>query len=106
MWLSTRAKYKCSRIKGGDKIPVTIAAIAPLIDLAVLKLDDEKFFDSHPALPRAQQLPDMRDSVTVYGYPIGGTSLSVTKGIVSRIEFTYYTFPASGLCIQIVAALN
>jgi S1-C subfamily serine protease len=92
--------------QGGDKIPASVLAVGPLIDLAVLKLDDEKFFNSHPALPRAQQIPEMRDSVTVYGYPIGGTSLSVTKGIVSRIEFTHYTFPVAGLRIQIDAALN
>ena len=92
--------------QGGDKIPATVVAIAPLIDLAVLKLDDEKFFDSHPALARAQELPNIRDSVTVYGYPIGGTSLSVTKGIVSRIEFTQYTHPVTGLRIQIDAAIN
>jgi S1-C subfamily serine protease len=92
--------------QGGDKIPATVVAIAPLIDLAVLKLDDERFFDSHPALARAQELPDIRDTVTVYGYPIGGTSLSVTKGIVSRIEFTQYTYPVQGLRIQIDAAIN
>ena len=92
--------------QGGDKIPASVVVAAPLIDLAVLKLDDEKFFKSHPWLPRAVQIPEMRDAVTVYGYPIGGTSLSVTKGIVSRIEFTHYTFPASGLRIQIDAALN
>ena len=34
--------------------------------------------------------------MTIYGYPAGGTSLSVTKGIVSRIEFVPYNFPASG----------
>jgi len=92
--------------QGGDKIPATVVAIAPLIDLAVLKPDDEKFFDSHSALSRAHELPDIRDSVTVYGYPIGGTTLSVTKGIVSRIEFTLYTYPVAGLRIQIDAALN
>src|ERR1700739_3517505 len=59
--------------QGGDKMPATVVAIAPLIDLAVLKLDDEKFFDSHSALARAQELPEIRDTVTVYGYPIGGT---------------------------------
>ena len=26
----------------------------------------------------------------VYGYPQGGSTLSITKGIVSRIEFTGY----------------
>jgi S1-C subfamily serine protease len=92
--------------QGGDKISATVEAIAPGIDLAVLKLDDEKFFDSHQALPRAQNLPQIRDAVTVYGYPTGGTSLSVTKGIVSRIEFTPYNFPVSGLRIQIDAAIN
>jgi hypothetical protein len=57
-------------------------------------------------LPRAQSLPEIRDSVMVYGYPTGGTSLSVTKGIVSRIEFTPYNFDVSGLRIQIDAAIN
>jgi hypothetical protein len=41
-----------------------------------------------------------------YGYPTGGTSLSITKGIVSRIEFTGYNFPVTGLRIQIDAAIN
>jgi hypothetical protein len=44
--------------------------------------------------------------VLAYGFPTGGTSLSITKGIVSRIEFTLYTFPTSGLRIQIDAAIN
>jgi hypothetical protein len=41
-----------------------------------------------------------------YGYPEGGTTLSITKGIISRIEFTGYNYPASGLRIQIDAAIN
>ena len=92
--------------QAGDKISATVEFIAPGIDLAVLKLDDETFFDSHPALPRAKLLPDIKDAVMVYGYPEGGTSLSITKGIVSRIEFTSYNFPVSGLRIQIDAAIN
>jgi S1-C subfamily serine protease len=92
--------------QAGDKISATVEMIAPGIDLAVLKLDDESFFDTHPPLPRANTLPDIKDSVLVYGYPTGGTSLSITKGIVSRIEFTSYNYPASGLRIQIDAAIN
>jgi S1-C subfamily serine protease len=92
--------------QAGDKVSATVEAIAPGIDLAVLKLDDETFFDSHPALPRAKLLPEVKDAVMVYGYPEGGTSLSITKGIVSRIEFTSYNFPVSGLRIQIDAAVN
>jgi S1-C subfamily serine protease len=92
--------------QAGDKVSATIEAIAPSIDLAVLKLDDETFFDSRQPLLRANALPEIRDAVMAYGYPTGGTSLSITKGIVSRIEFTEYNAPVSGLRIQIDAALN
>ena len=46
-----------------------------------------------------------------FGYPVGGDSLSVTKGIVSRIDFSPYGYDpagagASGLRIQVDAAIN
>src|SRR5579863_5015985 len=37
----------------GDKVPATVLAIAPGIDLAVLQLDDPSFFDGHPPVARA-----------------------------------------------------
>lgn len=92
--------------QSGDKISATVEAIAPGIDLAVLKLDDDAFFDAHPALARAGALPRIKDAVLAYGFPQGGTSLSITKGIVSRIEFMFFNFPVSGLRIQIDAAIN
>jgi hypothetical protein len=30
-----------------------------------------------------------QDAVTVVGYPLGGDTISVTKGVVSRIEVLY-----------------
>jgi S1-C subfamily serine protease len=92
--------------QAGDKVSATVVAVAPGIDLAVLKLDDETFFDTHPPLPRASTLPEIKDIVMAYGYPKGGTSLSITKGIVSRIEFAPYNLGVSGLRIQIDAAIN
>src|SRR6266403_335358 len=92
--------------QAGDKISATVEAIAPGIDLALLKVDEEKFFESHLPLTRAEKIPAIKDAVMVYGYPTGGTSLSITKGIVSRIEFAPYNFPVSGLRIQIDAAIN
>jgi S1-C subfamily serine protease len=92
--------------QAGDKISAHVEAVAPGIDLAVLKLDDEKFFDSHPPLRFRKDLPDAKDAVMVYGYPTGGTSLSITKGIISRIEFTGYNISTPGLRIQIDAAIN
>ena len=92
--------------QAGDKISATVESIAQGIDLAVLKLDDESFFDTRPPLVRANVLPDIKDAVLAYGYPTGGTSLSITKGIVSRIEFAGYNLAVSGLRIQIDAAIN
>jgi len=90
----------------GDKIGATVVAIAPGIDLAVLKLDDESFFDKHKPVPRASVLPDVREAVMAYGYPLGGNSLSITKGIVSRVEFVPYFAGNSGLRVQIDAPIN
>ena len=42
----------------------------------------------------------------VYGYPQGGSTLSITKGIVSRIEFAGYNEGTSGVRIQVDAAIN
>src|SRR4030095_3754962 len=87
-------------------IPARVEAMTPGMDLAVLKLDDESFFEKRGALPFAQELPRVKDNVNVYGYPTGGTELSVTQGIVSRIEYTDYYYQATGLRIQVEAALN
>jgi S1-C subfamily serine protease len=90
----------------GDKLPASVVAVAPGIDLAVLQLDDASFFDTHPPVARAGKLPQIKDAVLAYGFPTGGNSLSITKGIVSRIEFVAYNYPVSGLRIQIDAAIN
>jgi S1-C subfamily serine protease len=90
----------------GDKVSATVVAVAPGIDLAVLQLDDPVFFDTHPAMARASKLPHIKDAVLAYGFPTGGNSLSITKGIVSRIEFVSYNYPVSGLRIQVDAAIN
>jgi S1-C subfamily serine protease len=92
--------------QAGDKLSATVVALAPGIDLAVLKLDDDSFFDTHAALPRSDGLLQIKDAVLAYGYPTGGSSLSITKGIVSRVEFSTYNYPVSGLRIQVDAAIN
>jgi S1-C subfamily serine protease len=92
--------------QAGDKLPAVVKAVGPGIDLAILELENQKFFDSHAPLSFRKSLPDSKDPVMVYGYPTGGTSLSITKGIISRIEFTGYSVSAQGLRIQIDAAIN
>ncbi len=92
--------------QSGDKYTATVEAYSTAMDLAVLRLDDEAFFATRPPLPRAETLPGIKDTVMAYGFPTGGTTLSITKGIVSRIEFTAYNYPGAGLRIQIDAAIN
>jgi S1-C subfamily serine protease len=88
------------------RIAARVDAISPSMDLALLKLEDESFFESRGTLPFADELPRVKDAVNVYGYPTGGTELSVTQGIVSRIEYTEYYYQTTGLRIQVDAALN
>lgn len=90
----------------GTKVSATVESIAPGIDLAVLKLEDDSLFEGRPPVPRARALPDIKEAVMAYGYPTGGTNLSITKGIVSRIDFVFYSGSTSGLRIQIDAAIN
>jgi S1-C subfamily serine protease len=89
-----------------ERLAATVEAIAPGIDLAVLKLDDPTFFDAHPPMPRSAELPEVKQGVLVYGFPVGGQTLSITKGIVSRIEFTEYYYSTEGLRVQVDAAIN
>jgi S1-C subfamily serine protease len=92
--------------QSSDKLPARVEAVSPGIDLAVLKIDDESFFDKRPPLPRTSALPEVKETVLVYGYPQGGSTLSVTKGIVSRIEFAGYNEGLSGVRVQVDAAIN
>jgi len=93
--------------RGDDKKYVArVLAIGVECDLALLTVDDASFFDG-VAPVRFGQLPGLQDSVTVVGYPIGGVAISVTSGVVSRIEVTAYSHGSSELLgLQIDAAIN
>ena len=75
-------------------------------DLAILEVADKKFFKNTTPLEFGK-LPNMQDKVTVYGYPMGGHTISVSTGIVSRIEHNRYAHSGKRfLAIQIDAAIN
>ncbi|GAB2281478.1 Protease Do-like 2, chloroplastic [Dionaea muscipula] len=75
-------------------------------DIALLSVDNEEFWNDIEPL-QFGKLPHLQDSVTVVGYPLGGDTISVTKGVVSRIEVTSYAHGSSDLLgIQIDAAIN
>ena len=75
-------------------------------DLAILKVKDKAFFNDSIAL-KIGNLPKVQQKIAVYGFPMGGNSLSVSTGIVSRIEHNRYAHSGeSFLAIQIDAAVN
>jgi len=92
--------------QSADKFSASVVAIAPGIDLALLKLEDSEVLAKHSSLQLAENLPKTKDTVNVYGFPIGGEDLSVTEGIISRIEYKRFYFDESGVRIQVDAALN
>lgn len=93
--------------RGDDKKYIAkVLARGVECDLALLSVENEEFWRGTEAL-HFGRLPCLQDSVTVVGYPLGGDTISVTKGVVSRIEVTPYAHGTSDLLgIQIDAAIN
>lgn len=89
-----------------ERVPAKATAIAPGIDLAIVEVEKASFFDERPALPLSDEIPALKQTVNVYGYPIGGDQMCITQGIVSRIEYAPIYCLVRGLRIQIDAALN
>ncbi len=89
-----------------ERIPATVEFMAPGIDLAVLKVSDPALFEGRQVLELADGLPRVKEKVNAYGYPIGGEQLSVTEGIISRVEYVSYSYGTMGLRIQVDAAIN
>jgi len=75
-------------------------------DLALLSVEDPEFFEGAKPIPIGK-LPSLGDPVSVLGFPIGGERLSVTEGVVSRVELTMYVQNERNLLsVQIDAAIN
>jgi len=83
-----------------------VVAVSHPADLALLTVDDPAFFKSVAPLQMGE-LPEVRQEVAVYGFPEGGDTLSITKGVVSRIEHDAYAHSSMVLlAVQIDAAIN
>ncbi len=94
--------------RSGDatKYVATVEVIAHECDLAILRVEDQRFFEGAVPL-EVGDLPEVRDKVVVYGFPTGGDELSITEGVVSRIEHVNYSHSSAYLlACQIDAAIN
>lgn len=95
--------------KEGDarRYEARVLFIAHDCDLAMLAVLDDAFFEGTTALTLGP-VPALDSMVTVLGYPIGGDRLSVTRGVVSRIDYRVYAHSGvdAHLVVQIDAAIN
>ncbi|CAM9441847.1 unnamed protein product [Laminaria digitata] len=95
------------RRRGSDrKFQATRYAVGEECDLAILTVEDEDFWQGTSPLAFGE-LPELTDDVNVIGYPVGGECISITAGVVSRVEMTVYAQAEQQLLsIQIDAAIN
>jgi len=88
------------------KYTAKLLAIAHDCDLALLEIDDPEFFKGIKPLELGG-LPRLQETVTVIGYPTGGDKISITEGVISRLEITPYVQSSRKLLtVQIDAAIN
>ncbi|KAI6700652.1 hypothetical protein NL676_014976 [Syzygium grande] len=93
--------------RGSDtKYLATVLAIGTECDIALLTVNNDEFWEGIAPVEFGD-LPALQDAVTVVGYPIGGDTISVTSGVVSRMEMLSYAHGSTELLgVQIDAAIN
>ncbi|XP_042500878.1 protease Do-like 10, mitochondrial isoform X2 [Macadamia integrifolia] len=88
------------------KYRAEVQAVGHECDLAILVVESEEFWEGMNYLELGD-IPYLQEAVAVVGHPQGGDNISVTKGVVSRVEPTQYVHGATQLmAIQIDAAIN
>lgn len=94
------------KVSDPDKVVAHVEAVCHDCDLALLRVDKPKFMNGvEPA--QFGELPRLRDRVSVVGYPVGGEEISITEGVVSRIEVQKYSHSERQLlAVTVDAAIN
>jgi S1-C subfamily serine protease len=90
-----------------DKAIARVRAVSHDSDLALLEVVEPSDFlaDIEPA--ELGPMPRLRDEVAVVGYPVGGEEISITEGVVSRIEVQRYSHSQRHLlAVTVDAAIN
>ena len=90
------------------RYPAHVRYMAYDADLAILELEDPSVLEGLLPLELADDSTELGDEVFAIGFPMGGTRLSLTRGIVSRMDHAVYVFSGADerLVMQIDAAIN
>ncbi len=104
--VSNSTFLQVKRSDQAKKYNARVQVVAHECDLAIIRVDNDSFFEGTKPIP-ISSLPNIRDKVAVYGFPVGGDELSITEGVVSRIEHVRYAHSSIRLmACQIDAAIN
>ncbi|WP_412755355.1 PDZ domain-containing protein [Legionella longbeachae] len=92
-----------NRIK---KYEAKVKCVSYQCDLALLEVDDPEFEELVDPVELGEMV-SLRDRIMVVGFPMGGTEISLSKGIVSRIQVDGYSMSGQNLLqAQVDAAIN
>ncbi len=95
------------KVSDPNKYVARVVGICHDADLALLRIEDERFAKQQYAAAELGELPSLRDRVSVVGFPVGGEEVSVTEGVVSRIEVQRYSHSQRHLlAVTVDAAIN
>ncbi|NCG20629.1 MAG: trypsin-like serine protease [Rhodobacterales bacterium] len=97
---------QAQKVSDPDKYTARVIAICHDSDLALLEVIDPKF-QSDITAATLGPLPNLQDRVSVIGYPVGGEEISITEGVVSRVEVQVYSHSQRRLlAVTVDAAIN
>ena len=105
--VSNQRRVLITKRGSAKKHPANVVHVAHDCDLALLSLEDPSAFQGLTPLDFGG-VPALESQVRAIGYPVGGDRISITRGVVSRIDFRPYSHSRidSHLVIQIDAAIN
>ncbi len=102
------ARYiEVSKQYEATRYPAMVEFVGHDCDLAIVRVMDAAFFDDTTPLSLGG-VPRVNSTVQTCGFPMGGRQLSITEGVVSRIETGIYshTQADSHVIVQTDAAIN
>jgi S1-C subfamily serine protease len=90
-----------------DKATARVRAVSHDCDLALLEVVEPVNFLDDVTPAEVGPMPKLRDEVAVVGFPVGGEEISITEGVVSRIEVQRYSHSQRHLlAVTVDAAIN
>ncbi|MEN8128521.1 MAG: trypsin-like peptidase domain-containing protein, partial [Planctomycetota bacterium] len=90
-----------------NRYPAKVQFVGHDCDLALITVDDPEFFaDTEPLAFGG--IPQINSTVQTCGFPMGGRQISITEGVVSRLETSIYSHSQASqhLVVQTDAAIN